>query len=1084
MTDLNKNAKDLEKWFFWFWINNIRISFLLIFLLIFAWVFALYEIPKESSPDIKFGIINIAVSYPWVNPVSMDSLITEKIETEIEDLDWIKSIDSSSSVWTSVVTVELETWVDTRDLLTDIKDKVDKINFPEDASDPAVVEISANSTLIYEALIYWDKDKFSDFDLYSKAKLLKSKLEWKNWISDIEIWWIDNLKFWSSSGWDSDYTIKVLLDKTKIEQLSLSISNIANIIKLNNKDTPIWNFKVGDLSYDFRFDWEFDNIDDLKNVVIRDNWYSKIKLSDIAEFELDYPWDDIRRFWSYNMSWYNYISVVFNKSSGANVFDASKSSKEALEKLLSTDSDFIWLDVIYSKDMSEAIIKDYNNLWNTAISTIVLVLITIMFFVWLREWIIASMLIPLSFMVTFIVLDFLGLSMNFLTNFSLVLTLWIAIDTVIVIIEWASEKMKLWFTRRTAIMIAIRDFRSPLISWTLTTLAAFLPLMFLPWVVWKFLSFIPITVFSTLLAALILSLTLSSPLFLKFMRSEKKYHKDIKTEKNLKDSDRIILEEDRKWKELISIDKLTLREKLLHDLGVVYEKILKKILESFTSRILFIFVPFILLIWSFIFLSPKIWFVLFPSTDEGVINIDISWETWVDEEYMFQYVDDIEKVLVWVEELKNYYLKVNGNSISVYIDLLDLKLRKEEWLSSVYVVEKELEQWLMFLRSIWLEVSVAALKWGPPTWSAVWVKIMADSAKKFDLLKEVSEDFEVYLKSIKGSKNVVSSSSESPWQFIFYFDREKLSNVWLNQNDILSELYFYTNWLDAWSIKSDLEDNEIRVSFKDFEETLTPENLSNIIIDTKIWEVRVGDFADFEFKKSVNAITREEWNIVISIWSEVEEWFLPTDLQPKLDEFAENYTYPEWISFIKSWESEENMDLIVSTIKSLFITIFLIFSILVFQFNSFKQPIMVLYSIILALLWVNIWLYLTWNPYSMPFGIWFIALTWIVVNDAIILIDKINRLIRHKNEHHISHIDYVEQIVVAWKSRLQPIIVTTLTTVFWVLPLALQDEFWAWLWFTIIFGLFVWSFMTLIVTPVLYYSLVIKKSEKNKKDLS
>ena len=134
--------KNLENWFFGFWIRNIRTSFLLIFLTIIAWIFSLYTIPKESSPDVKFGIINIAITYPWVNPEDMDSLITEKVENEIDDLDGIKKINSTSSVWSSLIVIELETWVETRDLLTDIKDKVDNIDLPEDASDPTVVEVS------------------------------------------------------------------------------------------------------------------------------------------------------------------------------------------------------------------------------------------------------------------------------------------------------------------------------------------------------------------------------------------------------------------------------------------------------------------------------------------------------------------------------------------------------------------------------------------------------------------------------------------------------------------------------------------------------------------------------------------------------------------------------------------------------------------------------------------------------------------------------------------------------------------------------------------------------------------------------
>lgn len=1066
--------------FFYFWLKNLRTSFLLIMLIVVSGAFALYSIPKESSPDIKFWIINIAVTYPWVNPEDMDSLVTEKIEAEIEDLDWIKKITSTSSVWTSLVVVELETWVDTRNLLTDIKDNVDKVTLPEDASDPVVVEVSSNNTLIYEALIYWDADKFDDFTLIRKAKDIKYKLDWTPWISSIDLWWTDLRWFWWP-WWDKDpdYDIKVLLSKSKVELLWLSIIDISNTIKSNNKDTPIWNFKVWELSYDFRFEWELASLDDLKNVVLKDNWVSKIYLSDIADFKIEYSWDTIKRLGFYEKSWMNYTSLTFNKSTWANVFESSKTSKLALEELLKTDPEFEWLNVEYSKDMSEAIIKDYDNLGSTAISTIVLVFLTILFFVWFREWLIASLLIPLAFFITFIVLDYFGLSMNFLTNFSLVLTLWIAIDTVIVIVEWASEKMRLWFSRKSAIMLAVRDFKSPLISWTSTTLVAFLPLIFLPWIVWKFLSFIPITVFITLVAALFLSLTLASALFITLMSSKKTYHKEEKIERNMREDDLELLIKDREFKIEKKLEKLSLRERFLNYLWILYENTLHKIFSNSFIKYSFVLVPIILLIWSFVFLSPKIGFVLFPSTDEWVINIDIEWQTWAKEDSMEKYITQIDNILSKTEEIKVFYTTVTWNKISVYIDLFDVKIREEKWLLSSASLEKKLEKELLFLKSEWLDLTVAALKWWPPTWSAVWVKLSSVSAQNFDTLKLVSEDFEKYLNWVTWSKNVTSTSSDAPWQFVFSFDKQKLSNIWLNQDDILRELYFYTNWIKAWSIKSGTEDNEITLLFKEFEDNLNPEDIDNLVINTRVWKIRIWDFADFTFKKSVNNISREDWKIIISVWSEVAEWYLPTDIQPLLDTFAENYTYPEWITYIKWWESEENKDLIVSTMKSLFIAIFLIFSILVFQFNSFRQPAIVLYSIILALLWVNVWLYITWNPYSMPFGIWFIALTWIVVNDAIILIDKINKSIQAKLDHSVNNkIDYIEQLVLSWKSRLQPIIVTTLTTVFWVLPLALQDEFWAWLWFTIIFWLFVWSFMTLVVVPILYQIFVIWKLKK------
>jgi multidrug efflux pump subunit AcrB len=1066
--------------FFAFWLKNLRTSFLLIILIIVVWIFSLYQIPKESSPDIKFGIINVTIVYPGVNPEDMDSLITEKVEWELDDLDGIKKISSISGVWMSSVTIELETGVNTRNLLIDIKDKIDNLSLPEDSLEPTINEISSNNTLIYEALIYWDQDKFDDFSLMQKAKRIKDKLEWSNWISSIDIWWIDSLKFWASWWGVSDYEIKVLLYKNKVELLGLSIIEISNIIKSENKDTPIWNYKVGNLSYDFRFEWELNSINELKNIVIKDSGSSQIKLNEIAEFKREYSWDEIKRLGFYNKTGKNYISLIFNKSTWANVFEASKNSKKALKILLKDNDEFEWLSVEYSKDMSEQIVEDYWNLWNTALTTIILVFITILFFVGFREWLIATLLIPLAFMITFIVLDTIWLSMNFLTNFSLVLTLWIAIDTVIVIIEWASEKMRLWYSRESSIMLAVRDFKSPLISWTSTTLVAFLPLMFLPGVMWKFLSYIPITVFVTLVASLFLSLTLASALFVKLMKSKKDYHKENDLEKNMVFEDTELLRLDRLNKIEKKGEKLSLRERFLIFLWKYYEEKMKNIFSSTLYKILFTILPFILLILSFLFISPKIGFTIFPQTDEWVINISITWETGSKEDSMKKYISDIDNILSVTPEIKVYYIKVSWNQISVYVDLIDKNIRNKKDLLSSINLGKVLEEKLSYLKSEGLGLTVAALKWWPPWGSAVWIKLSVNTSKNFDLLKSVSEDFEKHLSWIEWAKNIFTSSSDAPWQFIFEFNKEKLSNIWLRQNDILNELYFYTNWIKSGSIKSWLEDNDVIVSFKEFENNLNPEDISNLIITTKAWKIRVWDFAAFEFKKSVNNISREDSNIIIEVGSEVKDWLLPTDIQPKLDEFAKNYDYPDWIKYINWWEWEENKDLIVSTIKSLFIAIFLIFSILVFQFNSFRQPAIVLYSIILALLWVNVWLYLTWNPYSMPFMIGFIALTWIVVNDAIILIDRINKGIINA-ELSSDKINYIEQIIIAWKTRLQPIIVTTLTTIFWILPLALQDEFWAWLGFTIIFWLFVWSFMTLVVIPILYYYLVLSKKVKNQK---
>ena len=488
-----------------------------------------------------------------------------------------------------------------------------------------------------------------------------------------------------------------------------------------------------------------------------------------------------------------------------------------------------------------------------------------------------------------------------------------------------------------------------------------------------------------------------------------------------------------------------------------------------------------MLISTLVFLSPKIWFTLFPATDEWFINITIQAKTWTQKKALEKYLEPVWKSLSKYPEIKVYYSSISSNVLNVWVNLFSKSDRDKRGLRNVFEIEKLITKDLNYLVSDWLKISIQTLKWWPPTWSPVWIKLIANDNKKINTLRDVASDFEDFLKNINWTKNVTISSKDNPGQFEFKFDRDKLAFAWLRADEILSEIYFYTSWIKSGSIKEDIQDNDIVLKISDFDEKLTPEDIKNLVVNTRIWKVRVWDYADFSLEKSLSSINRENWKIMISVNSNLETWVLPTSIQPKLIKFARDYDYPKGISFMAGWEGQENKELIISTFKSLFIALFLIFTILVFQFNSYSQPLIILYSVVLALLWVNLWLFITWNPYSMTFAIWFIALTWVVVNDAIILVDRINKNIIKMKEHTLKNLqiwDYSKAIIDWWKSRLQPIIVTTLTTIFWILPLALQDEFWAGLGFTIIFGLFVGSSMTLFIIPALYYSVCLHRKMK------
>lgn len=1051
---IKNEKKKLESGFFGFWTDKLRVSILVLILLIIGWFFSVSMIPKEAFPKVDLGYINITTIYNWVSPNDIDSLITEKIEKNIKEIDGIKKITSTSSVWVSSIQIEVKSGYDSTDVLNEVKSEVDKVSLPANAEEPSVTELDIVSDAIFSVYLYGDEKKYSLFDLMQKAKILEQKLETNPYISKVTV---------SPSG---DYEIKVLIDKAKLEQTGISISEISNIVNQNNRNTPIWNYEVWDLSYDFRFEWELKDIDDLRNISIKTKWSSSLKLWDIAEIELDYKTKNINKFWSFEKTWFNYVSLMVEKASFASVFSWSEKAKEQIKDIFENDLNFKWLSYEYSLDLWENIKEQYLNLASTARQTLLLVFLTILFFISFRESLIATVILPLSFFVTFIFLYYAGYTLNTLVNFSLILALTICIDTIIVIVEWATEKQKMWYSKKYAVLMSIQEYKAPLISWTLTTLVVFLPMLSLPWVLWKFLSYIPVTVFSTLLAWLIIALTISSAVYMMLASEKNTFHRDEEVEKSLTEEEKIFLESEREWKTEVQAEKLTTKQKFLQKMWKKYFSYLENTLKSKSKKRIIIISPIILTILSFIFLSPQIWFSLFPGSEKWQITVTVEGKEGQNEKSLEKYLPELEQKISSISEIKTYWVSVSWKNISISVELVD----EDKRIRKATEVEKDIYEKILFLEQNWLKTSVETAKnWPPSTGWAIWVKLIANSSQKLDDLKKVADDFEKYFKSLEWTKNVKKSSSDTPWQFVFQFDKNKLSELWLNPNDILWELYSYIWWLKSGSIKSDLEDNDIILKIKEFEDGFTPEDLSNIVVNTRVWKVRIWDVASYDFTKAVSSVSRENWKISITVSSDLEEWFTTSALQIKITDFTEKYNYPDWVSYEAGGENAENADLITAMISALFIAVFLMFFILVIQFNSYKQPLLILFSIILSLVWINIWLFLTWTSYSMMFMIWFVSLAWIVINDAILLIDTANKNIE-------KWLEPIFAISEAWRSRLQPVLVTTITTVLWVIPLALQDAMWAWLGYTILFWIMTWSFLTLFCIPLIYHNQYLKKN--------
>ena len=1052
MNNIKWIINKLESGFLWFWIKQYKVSFLLVLLMVLLWIASFAMIDKKSAPDLDLWMISISKAYIWVNPEDIDSLITDKIEKKIKDIAGIKKISSTSSLGFSNIIVELDNGVNVQDTMTEVKDGIDTINFPNEALDTVVQDISSKDNRLFSIVFYADENIYSKDYLLDKVILLKDKLEGTKWINKIDV------------QWGEDYEIRVLINKSKLEKLWLTIWWISNTIKNHNQNTPIWNYSIWNFNYDFRFEWEIRTLKEFLNIpIILNNW-SIVYLKDISTVNKFYKNDSISKAFIWSKWGFNSLTLDIKKSDNEDFFSSSELAKEKLLNEI-IGIHYEWIKYEVNLDASKEMLQSYTDLFQNMLTTFGLVFLTLLVFIWFKEWFIGILIVPLSYFITFIVLYYWGFSLNFLTNFSLILSLWVAIDTIIVVIEWANKKVKLWYTPRHAILVAIREYAPPIISGTMTTLAAFIPLLTLPWVMWKYLSFIPITVFITLLASLFLSLTVTSAIFMKLTKNKNYYRVNEQEESTISESERELLEYDRKDKIEKHWELSNIRENIFDKISNFYVSILTKVIKTGFSRLLVIFLPIFLLLVSFWFWN---WFTLFPVSDNIQINVKIEATQWKKTESLKDNIPLLENALWAIPEIKLFTMNLENNVISVIIELYSKDERAEQWLRDSFKVENNINEQLDLFKTLWYTVESWVLAGGPPWGKAVWIKLIADNTDYLSVLSTVSEDFDGYLKSLEGTKNVTTSTSKTPGQFVFKLNYEKIAYLGLTPWEITNLIFANTNWLISGTVKWLLDDHDIKVKIAEFKDNLSPYDVENLVLNTSKGKVRLVDVAAYEFNTAISDIKRVDTKITTVVDSDLNDWVVQTAIQPKLIEFAEKYDFPVWISYTSWWEAEENADLIQWTLTAFVIALFLIFIILVLQFNSYGQPAIILYSVVLALLWVNTWLWIMWLPYSMAFAIWFIALTWIVINNAIIYIDKINTNLRE-------WLVDSQAILQAGKSRLIPMLVTTITTVFGILPIALQDQFWAGLWFTIVFGLVTGTIMTLFVIPALYYQVFLHK---------
>ncbi|MDD4151136.1 MAG: efflux RND transporter permease subunit [Candidatus Gracilibacteria bacterium] len=1043
--------KNLDNSRYSFFIDRKRFTILIIMVIVIAGYLGLKSLPLESSPEVNIGIASVVVTLPGATPETMEDLVTKKIEKEISKIKSVDTITSTSKNSLSLITVQFKSDANTTEAVRDLKDKVDEVKskLPDDATDPVVKEFSFSDTPIWTFAISGD---YNGFALYDYAKTIRDELEKNPLISEVNI----------SGGEETEFLVSI--DPKKLENYGISIGNVNTALQSVNITMPIGDYDIGNYTHSLSVDERFYNINKIKDIVITKlGDTGNIYLRDIASItEAPKKITSISRMSEKGAQSKNAVTLSIVKKSGGSIVNLVSEGQIALDNMLKKGILPSNLNITTIVDQSERIKLDLAHLIRDGIITVLLVFITLFLIIGVKEALVAGTAVPLVFLITFGVMALTGQTLNFLSMFALILALGMLVDDAIVVISAINQYKKTGkFTIRESAILVLRDYHKVLITTTLTVVWIFSAMLFMTGIMGKFIFSIPFVITTTLLASLVIALSINPSLAVMFVGKAKQ-----KKEENLKHSSL-------KYRLSQALDSGFIS---LHGLEQFYGNLIHYLVAN-TKRVRNLLIGTFLLFLSA--LALPITGILksdfFPKRDQDNIYINMEAEAGTKLDKMSELAEKVEKFIMKEKEVSSFSTSIGGlastgkssggsssssNYANISINLIKSENGRKE--SSIDISER-LRNEVKDIKDF--KVTVVELASGPSTGADFELKISGDD---FVILDKIAADVKKVLQTIPGAINIDTSRKALPFEYTFSLDTSKLALYDLTIPQVSTFLKNTIDGVEATKVYKGTDEIVVRTKY----ETNSTDSLDKIkdlkILNNKGQYVYLRDIVKEKFKASVFSITRIDQERIVTVSASAGKQTTGAQILADFNLKTKNYKLPSGYEFSTGGANEESAKSIQSLLVSLVFGMFFIVATLILLYDSFRQSVLVLITIPLSLIGVFYGLTLFGQPLSFPGLIGLVALFGIVVRNGIILFDKINQNLDE-------NIPFKESIVDAGMSRLEPVFLTSVCTVLGMIPLTLSNPTWTSLGLSIIFGLSVSTVFTLLVLPSLYYMVFKKK---------
>lgn len=1076
-----------------FFIKNNRFAYLFLTALIVLGSYSLMAIPKESTPEVVVPVGVVSVIYPGAPAADVESLVTNEIERDLVNLEHVKKITSSSREGSATIVVEFDAGADIDTSIKDLKDEVDSItpNLPTDAETPIVSEVNYVDQPIMTIAIAGDQ---TDFEFTELANDIENEIESVSGVARVETRGV------------RDREVTVIVDQTALLQYSLSLGDIMNALRTANLTFPIGQITNDGIAYNVAFDGDIGDSSMIPNIPIATRGSQPIYVRDVAIVDDGLaPATSLSRLSINNEPSLNSITADVYKQSGGDITEIAAAVNERISEIEQPGGLLAGLNAKTVLDSGDQIKKDLVRLSTSGLQTVVLVILLLVVAIGWREGLLAGTAIPLSFLFGFIGLYFSGNTINFLSLFSLILGIGILVDSAIVMVEGINRKMKddPTIDKKEAAISAIHEFAAPLISGTLTTVAMFTGLFIVSGVIGQFIASIPFTLIFLLFASLFVSLTMV-PLFAASVlhrRATSKFEvKQIayahRLEEWYKNRLRPFIFDEQKQRRFLAklfavlVFALSLAVNVFAGLiaaPLVYAYAMKTYAIQkkrnwanwlrgaiwYPGVVAVIGVTFFVVGMVLPSYNPvKVTF--FEQSDVDFLIVELEEPEGTIKEVTDIGIRRVEEILYTEPDIDSFSVTVgsgsqfgSGGSGPKYANIF-INLNTDRDRTSTEAVE-DLRQKMAALQD--LKVTVSQPSDGPPTGAAITIKFLGEDLQEITKLANQSAEI---LRNVSGAVNVQTSTNNNSTEFVLDLDRDKAASLGLNPFAVseLARTAVYGTKVTSLTTLTDDIDVVVKLNINN-SDAVTSENtnvttintLEQIQVPTQSGTVPLSSLVHTSLRESSSVVQHEDNKRVVSVIADVSPGANAREVQAAaLEKIYAELDIPDSVLLSTGGgETDESNKAFGEMFLALIVGMLLMVGILVLQFNSYLHMRYVLSILPYSLIGIMCGLAITFNPLSFPSIMGFIALSGIVVNNSILLIDVMNNLRKEQPQKDIHEI-----VLQAAGSRLRPILLTTITTVIGMIPLTYAGDLWAPLAYAVMFGLVFSVTITLVLVPILY----------------